>query len=410
MPFSDATFRTWPVTADEMAGHYRTVLGALPYAAEQDDLAADFPLLAPAQPLPPLAERTVAVLDRYARHRGALARRGLVVGRARLAFDAADCVRCGLCMTGCPRLLIHSATRTFDALRRDGAVDYRPGLLVVRVREDGDEAVVTARELATGRLREFRAGRVFLACGAVGTTRLVAGSLRLEETEIQLQESAQFLLPFLSRVPTAGDPRTTDAFTLNQFNLAVLFDEDAFDVAHLHFYPYNPAVLERLPAALRQRWSSVLTTHLLRRLSVAFGYLPSWRSPAIVARVGRASADELPELRLSGRRAGTWRNPMVRDLLGRLVRAAPQLDLWPILPALAFSAPAKSYHFGGSFPHVDGEPRSQLQSDVLGRIGPWRRIHAVDGSVLPSIAATTFTLTVMANAHRIAESSLHELH
>jgi len=50
-----------------------------------------------------------------------------------------------------------------------------------------------------------------------------------------------------------------------------------------------------------------------------------------------------------------------------------------------------------------------MSSDPLGRVSPWRRIHAVDGTVLPTIASTTFTLTVMANAHRIADSSLRDL-
>jgi choline dehydrogenase-like flavoprotein len=42
----------------------------------------------------------------------------------------------------------------------------------------------------------------------------------------------------------------------------------------------------------------------------------------------------------------------------------------------------------------------------VGRLKQWQRIHLVDGSVFPSIPASTFTLTVMANAHRIAEDSV----
>jgi hypothetical protein len=56
---------------------------------------------------------------------------------------------------------------------------------------------------------------------------------------------------------------------------------------------------------------------------------------------------------------------------------------------------------------VDGRPRAgALETDTLGRLAEWRRIHMVDGAVLPSVAATTFTLSVMANAHRIAAQAL----
>jgi choline dehydrogenase-like flavoprotein len=44
----------------------------------------------------------------------------------------------------------------------------------------------------------------------------------------------------------------------------------------------------------------------------------------------------------------------------------------------------------------------------LGRVGPWKNIHIVDASVFPDVPAMTFTLTIMANAHRIA-SETHEL-
>ena len=39
--------------------------------------------------------------------------------------------------------------------------------------------------------------------------------------------------------------------------------------------------------------------------------------------------------------------------------------------------------------------------DLLGRLSGWQRVHAVDATVFPSLPATTITLSVMANAHRI---------
>jgi hypothetical protein len=70
------------------------------------------------------------------------------------------------------------------------------------------------------------------------------------------------------------------------------------------------------------------------------------------------------------------------------------------------SASGKSYHFGGSFSHALPDKGGHLSTDRVGRLKVWRRIHIIDGSVLPSIPASTFTLTVMANAHRIAEESV----
>jgi hypothetical protein len=54
---------------------------------------------------------------------------------------------------------------------------------------------------------------------------------------------------------------------------------------------------------------------------------------------------------------------------------------------------------GGSFP-MSAVPRG-FQTDVLGRLPGWERVHAVDATVFPSIPATTITLSAMANAHWI---------
>jgi hypothetical protein len=81
------------------------------------------------------------------------------------------------------------------------------------------------------------------------------------------------------------------------------------------------------------------------------------------------------------------------------------LDLYPLLPMLRLSAPGKSYHWGGSFPHAADRPVT-FSSDRLGRVGSWERTHLVDASVFTTVPAMTFGLTVMANAHRIATESL----
>jgi hypothetical protein len=218
-----------------------------------------------------------------------------------------------------------------------------------------------------------------------------------------MAESLQFVVPFLSRRGVV-DPRRPDArdFTLNQFNVLLSFDEDDVDTAHVHCYPYNPAFFDALPAPLRQPSMSRLATEALRRLTVGFGYLPSWASPGIRVTPRRA-AGGLPELDLTPEDTGT-RPAMMGPVLRRLARIAPTLDLWPILTHVAISGAGKSYHFGSTFPHR--QPGMQGGTDRWGRLPEWDRVHLVDGSVLPTLASTTFTLTVMANAARITTEVL----
>lgn len=406
MPFSRSTFARWPIGWDDMEPHYRAVLREVPLAAEHDDYAADFPMLTEPQALPELAPRTVKVLQRYERNRSTLRARGVMAGHARLAFSTQGCVRCGLCMTGCPYSLIYSSAHTFDRLRAEQRLTYHDGALAHRVGQRDGEAFVLVRDVKTGRDDTLRADRVFVACGGLGTTRLVLGSLASPPPAVDLGESAQFVVPFLSRQPVP-DPRRVDqqTFTLNQFNLLLDFDGEAYNTSQIHCYPYNPAFIDALPSPLRHRAAEVVTRQLLRRVTVGLGYLPSWASPRIHVTYRRGSGQLLPEMTIA--RASDDRPKMFRAVMQRLLRAAPELDLWPVLPLSRLSGAAKSYHFGGSFPHApDSRSSTRVSTDRLGRLADWSRVHLVDGSVLPSMPSTTFTLTVMANAHRIASESL----
>jgi len=405
MPFTDETFEGWPLKAATMRPHYEAILGHIPFAGEEDDLAANFPLLRSPGPLPPMAPRSQRVLDAYAKHRATLSRRGITVGKARLAFQATECVRCGLCMTGCPYGLIYSAAQTFDGLRRSGRINYHSGFIALKIEEAADQVTVITREIATDQVRRFEADRVFVACGAMGTTRLVANSLDLLNVDIPMQESRQFILPFLSRRATE-DPRGKDDFTLNQFNMIVAPDGGPLDVSTLHFYAYNKAFVDGLPSVLRARPAAPVQSLLLRRLSVAFGYLPSWNSPRLRIRVGARDSDTaFPEFHISSDSAPPGQAAMVSAILRKLAAAGPALDLYPVLPMFRLAPAAKSYHWGSSFPHADGG-QGRFRSDTLGRVGAWKRTHLVDASVFPTVPATTYGLTVMANAHRIASESV----
>lgn len=403
MPFAAEDFNDWPLSRDDLEPHYRTVLSEIPFAGTHDDLATLFPLLGDPAPLPRLSQRTEFVLRDYERSRSALDAMGVIVGQARLAVQSSKCTPCSLCMTGCPYRLIYSAGQTLQRLIADGRVTHVSGMLATRVGESADGATVQATDLRSGTPRTFDGDRVYVACGAVGTTRVMLNSLPVPPQTVNLAESVQFLLPALSAQATE-DPRDVAEFTLNQFNVVVRTHGREIGLSQIHFYPYNPAMWDALPGPLRHHLMEPAARSLMRRLSVGLGYLPSRFSPRVEVRAHHHGDGRLPDLTITGRRVSPARSAMFRSVARQLTRAARHLDLWPLLPMVSFSAPGKSYHWGGSFPH---DPSGHLSTgtDLLGRPHGWERVHLVDASVFPSVAATTFTLTIMANAHRIAQAS-----
>jgi ferredoxin len=405
MPFTARAFDSWPVSADSMRSHYETILQEIPFAGEEDDLAASFPLMRSAVALPEMSTRSLRVLNAYEKNKAKINRLGVTVGKARLAFSATKCVRCQMCMTGCPYGLIYSAAQTFDELRRNDRVTYHSGLLALKIVEEANKVSVIAKETRTGAMHRLEADRVYVACGAMGTTRLVTNSLDLFDVDLRMLESRQFILPLLSARATE-DPRGSQDFTLNQFNMIVAPDGDSVDISTLHFYTYNPAFIDGLPSILRASSAERLRVELLRRLTVTFGYLPSWNSPALRIHVGSPAKDpSLPDFNISAESAPPGHNRMLRAVMLRLMKSARLLDLYPVIPMLRLSPGGKSYHWGSSFPHTDSKS-TVFSSDRLGRVGSWDRVHLVDASVFPNVPAMTYGLTVMANAHRIASESM----
>jgi choline dehydrogenase-like flavoprotein len=405
MPYSTGTFRTWPIGRRDLEPHYREILRQIPYSGESDDLEETFPLLGTPASLPKVSFRTSSVLKRYERYRIAARRHGVIAGHARLALKGSSCKLCGLCMTGCPYELVYSASQTFDRLRAKGRIDYRSGLRVHRIDENDDGRVsVHALDVAAGVSETFTADKAFVGAGGIGTTRIVANSLGLTDRVVTLAESVQFMMPFLSMKP---DRQLTQdgEFTLNQFNLFVTFDSDGKDAALVHCYPYNDIMWHSLPSAVTAGPLSVVTKLGLRCLTVGLGYLPSWASPAVELRIGRATENEaLPAVHVTSR-GNDATEPMLKSVIRKLRRCGRVLDLHPIPGQTRLAAAAKSYHYGGAFA-MSKESSRDFSSDLLGRVGPWRNVHLVDGSVFPTVPATTFTLTVMANAHRIVTESL----
>src|SRR5439155_18109381 len=130
-----------------------------------------------------------------------------------------------------------------------------------------------------------------------------------------------------------------------------------------------------LPRILQGKLEQPLLPSILSRLSVGLGYLPSSASPRLRIRLNAPTSDS-QRAPLVITRDTTSPDPrrLLRALSRRLLAFAPLLDLWPVLPRLQLSAPGKSYHWGGTFPHA-AAGSSNLTTDRLGRLPAWRRVH-----------------------------------
>jgi len=393
----------WPIGIDDLAPHYRAVGSLLDLSAVEDDLSRRLPLyredyaaLEPSQQ----ARELMADIDR---NREPLRDAGFHCGYARLAVRAQvrgeqpGCVYCGLCLDGCPHELIYNSATTLTELMRRPNFRYVADLVVQRVSENRSGVHITAQSLRDGATQRFDGERLYLAAGVLSTTRILLESLEAWERPLTLKDSQYFLLPWARRkgVSAAGRARL---HTLAQLFVELQRPEKSERSVHLQVYTYNEptrrVILEKLGFAAAL--AGGLTEPVLARMLLIQGYLHSDQSPSISVTLHRGEPSRLV---LEGRP-----NPATQGAIRRVVSALwkhrRMFGAYPAAPFLHVAPPGRGFHSGGTFP-MRHEP-APFECDLLGRPNGFRAVHVVDATGFPSIPATTITLSVMANAHRIA--------
>jgi hypothetical protein len=276
---------------------------------------------------------------------------------------------------------------------------YQAGVIIDQVRESPEGAEVLGYDRATRRPMAWQGSRAFLAAGAIATTRILLRSLAAYEQTAWLKDSQYFLVPLVLLWRVRGATREW-LHALSQVFLEVSDPRGRDTTAHVQIYSNNDLISQAVAGTFGplQRPLGFLVRDFQERLLVAQGFIHSRHSSriAVCLKKDQGAGKERLELRAELNPGARRR---VRRLVFRLCRQARRIGAMPLPLMLKIAEPGRSFHSGGSFP-MSTEPRG-FQTDLLGRLPGWKRVHAVDATVFPSIPATTITFSAMANAHRI---------
>jgi choline dehydrogenase-like flavoprotein len=267
----------------------------------------------------------------------------------------------------------------------------------------GSQVEVTGRDIDGSGSFAMRADKVFVACGVLSTARIMLASLDAYERAIHALDNCYFLLPL---VRYRGRPEAIQErlHTLAQVFIEVVDPAVGAHRAHLQVYTYNELFqeeMERMMGPLRGALP-LIRRGALGRLLLIQGYLHSDLS-ARIRLVLRRAGPGAASLELAGE--PNPKTPPALAALGRRLWAERgSLKGFPVSRMLRVGEPGRGFHTGGTFP-MRAHP-GPFEVDVLGRPDGLTRVHVVDASVFPSLPATTITLSVMANAHRIGTAAI----
>ena len=394
----------WPVSARELNGYCEIVLRDLPYSAVDDGLSTDFDLLSN-NPVPVRLSRAGKTFLSWLAAKAGIEKGKFGFGQARLlvngrnAGEESECRYCGQCSSGCAYGAIYKAGYEIESLHREGKIDYLPGRLVDRVEEDGDGASIFLRESGGG-ITQMRFHRIFLAAGAVNSTRIVMKSLRMFDHLLDLKTRGGFVLPVLS---LRGLPRDwPDCNT--QPEIFLEFRGENQHWVHAQVALENELFIQKLVGGgPRNAIVSRLRKFLLKHLFIILVNYHSDHSGTYEVRLRPGTESQGGDCLHSHHKKAL---PQCRVLYSSAVILLRNLLKVACVPLFPFAKPnSGSYHVGGTLP-MKTIPREWNETDVLGRPGGWKRIHVVDTAIFPSLPGTTVGLLTMANAYRIAEKSL----
>ncbi len=404
LPYRDEDIRDWPIGTADLAAHYKAVMGFVPSTAVNDGLAEILPhYSAKPHTLKPSRQGCELLGDLESNQRN-LQSAGVYFGKSRLAISAdgdgnhKPCQYCALCLTGCPYRIIYSSAHTLDELTSSGKVTYLPNHLVDRFHQERDEVIVSGNKGNSP--FNLKADRVFVAAGVLPTASIVLKSIGSRGDTVRLVDSQYFIYPIL-RFRRVLDVETERMHTSSQVFLEI--DDDAVSphLVHLQLYGFSRFLLSELERTFLRipLRNSFFRKHFLGRLMIVQGFLHSNDSGHIDIQLKTSGENFSTHLEMESSRPFSTLLSVLKVGL-KLTAQTFKLRAIPIFPGLKIPSPGSGYHSGGTFPM--SKIPGKHETDTLGRFTDYDRVHVVDSSILPSIPATSITMSVMANSHRIA--------
>lgn len=388
----------FPVTRHELEPFYDELTDHMGVSGENDGLTPSFGHDKALQPPIQLSRFAADLEAGYRRKRALFAKLGVTIGRTRLAVLTEP-------HRGRPRYdygnfeffrphdpSVYNPAYTLRELIESAQVSYEPEHLVLRFAESTAGVNVTTRNLRSGAHEVFEGRTLILAAGALNSAKIVLASNEDRDTRLPLLDNPMTCLPLL-RPKRIGQALDKYDSSLGQL---ILIHEYQGTVLQGSVYgtagPLRSDILFDLPLSIPANLA------WLRRTAAATGLLmmfyPSDPHPENYLRLAADGALELN----CGKpvTAGPARGLAEKAL----IPALRKIGFYTAAALCQYPPMGSGIHYAGTLPMRETPRRYELYPD--GRLSGSRNIYVVDGACFPRLPAKNLTLTIMANAMRIA--------
>lgn len=406
----------YPFDAKEIEASYETVTRRMGISgAGSDDLTDYFGLDAWADKPIEIDPLQSKLLAKYQFSKTVLSPKGFRLGRSRVAALSLDkgerkaCNLSGNCLWGCDRKALYSAFDDLSELKKYPNFTYRSGLIVESVSRSELYPCIQGHDSSRFSF-SITGNKVLLAAGTFATTRLAMIALGINHSlKMQACPVAAFMLwrPLslgLSRGPVFGLGQLSFALSLSggaparehrqdqsSFGLGTNAFGSLFNTTGIPISEFAKFMPLRKPLAIQ------FLRSLLSSCAVGNVYLPGSYTNA------NLTLDAEGVLRVSGDYNEDVES-LMKEAQSKLRSSFLKLGALMLPKSFTLSKPGGDLHHACSLPMRQDPNIGETSSD--GELFGLKDVHVVDGACLTTISEKSHTLTIMANADRIAKKLL----
>jgi len=356
---------------------------------------------------PPLRmDGSIAALHaEYGRRRDAVHRAGIVMGKMPMAvLTKALAGRGGTRYTDMEFWADHDHAvyrpwMTVEALKGREGFEYRDGRFVLSFAERADHVEVRTRRVDDGADEIFRARRLLLGTGTLGTARIVLRS-QPGDDPLPLLTNPYCIAPAL-HLRRLGAAMERERTSLGQLEMFLDPRGDGLDVRMVSLYTYRSLLLFKLAKEVPLGFADA--RELMQRLLPAIVLVtinhPDHASPAKRLRripdPASPTGDALEVDYTLGASEARENDRCERRILAVLAKLGCHALKRQHMQA------GSTVHYAGALPFGDGERRYTVAAD--GRLAGTRRVFVADGSPFRYLPGNGLTFTLMAWAHVVAD-------
>lgn len=383
----------WPISASELEPFYKDLEQHIGIAGEVDDMYSFLDGTADMLPSTPIVPAANYILTKYKAQK---IKSPLRLGRSRLAiltkqhqnYPPFEFNEVEFFSTESPSL--YTARRTLDELKSNEKITYLGGYEFIAFRELSDFVEVDLVKVGSEITKTIRTKHLLLGCGTLQTARLVILNKKAVGKKLPFIDHPPTLVPlFIPRMFGSTLPKHSFPVQL----VATLDGEAKRDMISLYY-----------PGALL--WADLLADMPLP-IDASLKVLPNLLGGMLVAQIWETSqpmSENTVSITPEGEIRIDYPNREPYSRLKCLLKALRPLGVYSHSSLAKMASPGWGFHYAACLP-MRHTPNS-FETHIDGRLWDSQRVRIIDGSVLPSLPAKNHSLTLMANAARIAEEAL----